>query len=204
MPARATRRARLGLGAGAVAVAGLLLALALPLAVAEALRLPGAAAPPARDGFLEAESRAFDWAPGSRGALARGLGHLAAAERQGGVRARLHLETAERLLTRGLAGSPARPDAWTRLAVTRLRLARPRPAIRKALRLALLSGPAARHLAPVRAELTLRLGWRPRPRATAGALAAQFRLAWRQAPALLAHAADVHGQRDRLRRSLAP
>jgi len=203
MPARPTRRARLGLGAGAVAGAALLLALALPLAVGEMLRLPGAATSPDSPRFMDAEGRAFAAVPGSAGALALGLGHLAVADRRSGARARLHLETAERLLTRGLAGGPAHPDAWTRLAVARWRLGRPEAAVGQALRLALLSGPTTRHLAPVRAELALRLGWQPRRPTESYALAAQFRLAWRRAPALLAHVAAAQGARDLLHRSLA-
>lgn len=198
MPGRAVR-SRLA-GVLAVGLGVWLLTLTLPRAAADLTRMPGAAVPlrlqagePPSSGdlalFAAAELRARTLHPEPGRDFALALAALAEAgparmERYRGPRGRLQLDAAARHLALGLARSPARPAAWTRLAAVRFRRGQPRRAVIDALRMALKTGPSARHLAPVRSELAMRVGWRSRQPLVANALKLQHRLARFQAPEL--------------------
>ncbi len=183
-----------------------LLALAVPLAAAELARLPGASALRALQNgeavgedrlhrWLTVEGVALAWRPDAPGHFRRALAQMALAETAPAWAVAGHLWTAEDALLRGLRMAPGSALGWSRLAVVRYRLGAEPESVAAALERAVRLAPEERQLAPVRAELALRL-W-PEARAAIGEplLNRQLRLAWDEAPQAIQAAAE---ESDRL------
>lgn len=192
-----------------------LLYLALPRTVAAVLMLPG---DPLLERIREREpvdkndleilvrsrERALAWVESGRVHTDLGLAYLLLARQtdEAGGFDRERARQAVASLREGLPRAPASPHAWARLAYAELVAQGPSPTVARALDMSLRTAPFEPRLTRVRVELAL-LAWPFLTSPTRRLVAAQIRLAWRQARSGLVEIARHSGRDDVVRAALS-
>lgn len=209
-----TLPSRLAVAALSLALGGVMLALALPRIAAELAALPGNRVEAAvergeipGDGELallvQSRESSLAWLVSGRRERELAVAELllARGDLGGGAWNRSRRAQAEAMLRAGLAGAPANPYGWARLAHLSLIEGAPPRQVVPLLELSLRTAPVEPPLTLARLELCL-VEWNYFDASAAPRLEAELRLAWTQAPDALVRLARATGRIDLLRRAL--
>ena len=153
--------------------------------------------------LIVSRERALAWIEAGRVQTDLALARLVLAEASGedGAYERAGLARAIESLRAGLARAPARPYAWTRLALAELEAGGPSPALVKPLEMALITARYTPRLLFVRLDLSL-VAWPYFEPDTRELVFEQIRIAWNRSPERLVELALIMELLDVVRTAL--